>query len=130
MSCETIDPELIAYHFGTVPLGSRGEIEGHLKGCARCLDAFLAIKRDLETAEGEASPSPTSRERLRRVVAQQIAPSVSRPRRRWERPFAFGAAAAALFSAVVVAHSISTGPGAAPRMHLRQASPAALDAQR
>jgi anti-sigma factor RsiW len=118
MSCDKVEPELIAYHFGTIDPEARRTVEEHLPGCVNCLREFIALKRSMETSEEEPAPSQQARERLRLAVArelrgQQQAPS--RSWRWWERPLALGGALAVLAGAVVVTYTASIGEGAAPR---------------
>lgn len=115
MTCETMEPELVAYHFGTVDPEARAAVEDHLVGCAACLRSFVALKRDIETGEAEPAPSKASRDRLRLAVMHELHPSSpARPWRWWERPLAFGLAGAAVFAAFVTVYEVSVGPGAAP----------------
>ena len=55
MSCQSIRPELVAFHFGTVSDETRRAIEQHLPGCRACLEELLALKRQIETAELEST---------------------------------------------------------------------------
>lgn len=114
MTCETIELELVDFQLAAVDEASRARIEAHLLGCNACLKSYLALKRNLETAENEPAPSPASRARLRAAVAEHLHPS-PKPWRWWERPLAFGFATLALVVAVLLTQSIASGPGAAPR---------------
>ena len=67
MNCEQVELELLGYHFGTVSLETRAELERHLPGCPRCLNAFFALKRELETQPELPPPSDAARLRLSRV---------------------------------------------------------------
>lgn len=113
-TCNEIEPELVAYHFGVVDPEERVRIEEHLTACASCLRAFLEIKRAIETGEADDTPSPpqTSRERLRRAVAREVSPES--PRRWWERPVAFAVAASVVLAAGATTRAITSGPGAPP----------------
>ena len=116
MSCDEIQLELCAFHFGTVSEETRRALEAHLPGCPACLRAFLSLKREIETAEHEERPSPAARARLRQAVAEEL--GLARPRRAWswwERPLAFGFAAAAVLLAMIMVGLLATGPGAMPR---------------
>jgi anti-sigma factor RsiW len=115
MSCAAIEPVLVAYHFGIVSDEERDRLEEHLGACPSCLHGFFALKRDLETAASEPRPSPAARARLRRAVAVELglAPA-GRAWSWWERPFAFGFAAAAVVAAVVALRVLATGPGTRP----------------
>ena len=60
MTCQEINLELIAYHFGTVTPEGREQVERHLLGCQECLKSYLAVKREIETAESGAHASPSA----------------------------------------------------------------------
>ena len=116
MSCHEIQPELVAYHFGIVSDETRRGLEVHLASCPACLGAFLAVKRDIETAESGPRPSPAARERLRLAVAREL--GVGEPRQRWswwERPLAFGLAGVAVIAALLLLSVLSAAGGSMPR---------------
>jgi anti-sigma factor RsiW len=118
MSCDKVEPELVAYHFGTIDPEARQVVEEHLPGCARCLRSFIALKRDMETSEGEPPPSQEARSRLRLAVARELnarAPAPSRSWRWWERPLALGGALAVLAGAMFMTYTASLREGVAPR---------------
>ncbi|GMU03173.1 hypothetical protein KH5H1_72940 [Corallococcus caeni] len=116
MSCDTVSPELVAYHFGTLDPEARKAVEDHLPDCATCLREFIALKRDLETSEEGPLPSPRARERLRLAVARELRPqAAARTWNRWERPLALGGALAALVAATLVIHQASVRVAVAPR---------------
>ena len=111
MTCKKVEPELVAYHFGLVEGELRTEIETHLASCGACLREFLDLKRAIETSQDAPAPSETSRARLRRAVANEIAP----PRRgRWELPVAFAAAAALVLVARATTHGLTSAPASPP----------------
>src|SRR3954468_20424917 len=95
MDCGLIRPELVMFHFGDVDADTRDDIEEHLAGCAPCVRAFLALKREIETApeHGEV-PRAAARDRLRRAVSAELA--TRRPVHRVAWGTAFAAAAATL----------------------------------
>ncbi|RKI70761.1 hypothetical protein D7X55_09745 [Corallococcus sp. AB049A] len=116
MSCDTVAPGLVAYHFGTLPPEDRQAVEEHLPGCGRCLREFIALKRDLETSEEGPLPSTQARDRLRLAVARELRPrAVTRTWSRWERPLALGGALAALAAALFVTHQASVRQEVPPR---------------
>lgn len=115
MSCERILPELVTYHFGVIEEGARRELEEHLVGCPDCLRSFLAIKRDIETAESGPSPSPVVLDRLRVSAAQELGLATSRGWSWWERPLAFGFASVAVLVAMGAVAALARSPGSAPR---------------
>jgi len=116
MSCEQIRPELTGFHFAALDPDARRAVEAHLLGCRACLGEFLAVKRAVETADEGPSPSPASRARLRRAVADEL--RGGRPASSWswwERPLALGLAAACVTLALGALQVVSAGPGAMPR---------------
>ena len=116
MTCEKIEAELIAYHFGTASEEARGAIEDHLPHCPSCVRALLALKRDLEATEDAPAPSRAARDRLRRAVAREVSPE--RPTlswRWWERPLVLAGAFAVLLGATALAQRVSVREGVAPR---------------
>ena len=117
MSCTQVEPELVAFHFGSVTEELRLEMEAHLIACPDCLAAYLAIKREVETAGADQVPSAAVRERLRSAVACELGlvEPVSRKWSWWERPLAFGFATAALIAAVLVLRLLAASPGSPPR---------------
>lgn len=123
MSCDTVKPELVAYHFGTIDPEARRTVEEHLPGCGNCLREFIALKRDMETGEEEPRPSRAARERLRLAVARELHVRASAPARSiwrwWERPLALGGALAVLMGAVFVTYTASLREGVAPRSFSR-----------
>lgn len=112
MSCETIEPELIGYHFATLEPATRRRVEEHLLTCDACVRAYVTLKRDIELGEDEAAPSEASRLKLRRAVMAELSGQAARPWRWWERPFAFGFAAASVALALFAVALVATGPGA------------------
>jgi len=113
MSCQQIEPELVGYHFGVVDDAARQQIENHLLECSGCLRSFLALKRDLETAESGPRPSAALRARLRQDVAVELG-LAPQPWRWWERPLAFGFAGAVVIVAILATGALATRPGALP----------------
>jgi len=114
MRCERIAPELLPYHFGLIDDGLRSDVEGHLLCCPECLRSFLALKRDIETAESGPRPSPAVLDRLRASAACEL--GLEWPRRWlwWERPLAFGFASIAILVAMVAVTFLSRVPAGLP----------------
>lgn len=116
MSCESIEPELVAYHFATVSPEVRLLVEEHLATCPACLKTFFALKRELET-EPDSLPRPSvaARNRLRVAVAAQVRlRNAPQPWQWWERPLAFASAAVVVFLALAATFAIATAPPSAP----------------
>ena len=72
MSCDKVEPELVAYHFGTIDPEARQAVEDHLPSCVNCLREFIALKRNMETGEEEPAPSQEARERLGLAMACEL----------------------------------------------------------
>ncbi len=116
MSCDRVEPELVAYHFGTIDPEARQAVEEHLPSCASCLREFIALKRNMETGEAEPPPSRQARERLRLAVARELSASAPAPSWRWwERPLALGGALAVLTGALFMTYTASVSEAVAPR---------------
>ncbi len=113
MNCESIEPELVSYHFGLLEGDAREAVEKHLTVCPACVRAFVGLKRAIEVGEAEAArPSNAARARLRRAVAREVNPTA--PRKWWERPVAFAVAASVVLAAGATTRAITSGPGAPP----------------
>ncbi|MBW2457880.1 MAG: zf-HC2 domain-containing protein [Deltaproteobacteria bacterium] len=116
MTCPDIAPNLVPYHFGEISTEARDEVEAHLLSCPDCLADFLALKRQVETAELDERPSEAARLRLRHAIARELhIDPAPRPWSWWERPLAFGFAGAALAAAAMMVGVITAGEGTAPR---------------
>jgi hypothetical protein len=113
MSCEQVETELVGYHFGVIDDGPRCEVEEHLLDCPICLRAFLALKRDIETAESCPRPSPVVRDRLRASAMRELGLE-SRPWSWWERPLALGFAGTVTLIAIMSVTAFARGPGTPP----------------
>ncbi|MCC6335100.1 MAG: zf-HC2 domain-containing protein [Myxococcales bacterium] len=100
MTCEELQGDLVAYHFGEVPPAGRDAVEEHLVSCAACVKRFVALKREIELGESGPRPSATARARLKAAALAEVAKPL-RPWRWWERPLAFGLASAAVMVALV-----------------------------
>ena len=115
MKCTQIEAELMAYHFGVIAPEVRDDLEAHLLDCPSCLRQFIALKREVETAELDERPSKRARQRLRSAVAQAVgAEPVIRPWSWWERPLALGFAGAAVVVGMIAVQAVATGEGRAP----------------
>ena len=97
MDCTLIEPDLTAFHFGAATDVARDKLETHLLGCARCMGAFLALKRAVEEG-GESRPSTAAQARLREAVALEFA----LPARRAQYGWLWGGAAAAIVVAAAL----------------------------
>lgn len=116
MTCEKVEPELVAYHFGLLEGAARAEVEAHLVSCPECVRAFVETKRAIETAEEAPRASSSARARLRGAVAAELglAPPAAAKRRWWERPVAFAVAASVVLFASATTHAITSGPATPP----------------
>lgn len=115
MDCNVIRVELASFHFGELDDEARRGVELHLASCRSCLQAFLALKRAIET--NDARPSETARARLRAAVARQIAAArqAAPAWSWWQRPLAVAVAAGAVVLAVSTVSALASSPGGAPR---------------
>jgi anti-sigma factor RsiW len=50
MDCKINQEQLIDFQFGNIDLDTRAQVEAHLLGCSACLEEFLLLKRDVESA--------------------------------------------------------------------------------
>lgn len=116
MKCTEIRPELVVYHFGETTPETRADLEEHLLDCRGCLADFLRLKREIETADLAARPSPAARARLREAVARQVSPEEARgPWSWWERPAALVFAGATVLAAIFLVQMVASSPGTVPR---------------
>ena len=114
MTCASIRSELVGFHFGVIDDGPRIEVERHLTTCPACLVEFLSLKRDVElSASTEERPRAQVKSKLRAAVAQELG-LVAGPAVWWQRPLAFGLAAAAVIVAMVSVEAVATSEVTAP----------------
>jgi anti-sigma factor RsiW len=123
MDCDLTRPDLIAFHFGEIEDQPRLRMEAHLLCCPACLQAFLALKRSIETTE--ARPSEAAREKLRDAVAREVAWQRPPAWPWWQRPLAVAVAAAAIFLAAATVNILAASPGRAPLAWSKTATRAA-----
>jgi anti-sigma factor RsiW len=128
VDCTMMDAELVAFHLGALDGEPRAAVEAHLPGCARCVRAWLDLKRAVEReddaprAPGDR-PSELARARLRSAVAREFGP-------RRKLLVAGGVAAAAWLAALLIhggrgardAHD-PNDPAGAPRAADTRAAP-------
>lgn len=129
MTCREMEADLIPYHFGTLDPEARPGLEEHLAACPGCVRGFIAVKREIETAELGPRPSPAAKARLRRAVAEEV----RRPARAWswwERPFAFGFASATVMAAMLVMRLLTSGAGTMPYALSAEAAATSLPSPR
>ena len=113
MDCDVIRLDLAGFHFGELEEEPRRRVEAHLLACRECLQAFLALKRNVEAASGRFSESGQAR--LRAAVQQHVAArQPPRPWPWWQRPLAVALAAAAVLLAAGAAGGMAASPGGAP----------------
>jgi anti-sigma factor RsiW len=114
MNCNEAQSLLAAYHFGDLEPGKRADLEAHLPSCPRCVEAFVATKREIEVGPAPVQASPAARRRLREAVSAELFRRTAPRWIWWDRPLAFAVATAALILAVVGVHQVMHIPGAAP----------------
>jgi anti-sigma factor RsiW len=84
VSCDVIEPELIAFHFGTLESGERRHVEAHLLTCATCLSSYFGLKGHFDVEPAELPiPSELSRARLRAAVKAELGVGRSLEARSW-----------------------------------------------
>jgi hypothetical protein len=85
VDCHRVDEELVAFHLAALDGATRAGVEAHLAGCARCVSAYLALKRAADAGEEGAAPSELTRARIaaeaRRLLAESSRPSAVDPQR-------------------------------------------------
>jgi predicted anti-sigma-YlaC factor YlaD len=113
MDCDVIRGELVGFHFGEIDGEPRVRVEAHLSSCPACLQAFLTLKRAIETTE--AKPSPAAAARLREAVAREVRSRRPAAWSWWQRPLAVAIAAAAVLLATSTVHVLASSAGGAPR---------------
>jgi len=113
MTCDAIEPELVAYHFNVLDEDTRTRVEVHLVECSTCIRTFVALKRSIETSEDVPAPSRLARSRVRSAVAKELGLEPWRWSW-WERPLAIALAASVVLAAGVTTHALTTGAGAPP----------------
>jgi hypothetical protein len=124
VDCSLIEGELVPFHFGNLAGEERASLEAHLLGCARCLQAYLEVKRAIETGPGLAPrPSSSLRARMRAELAEELGVPPHRSRVR-----VMGALAASLVAAAGLVGMLATrGGGPATPARMREApSPSAI----
>jgi anti-sigma factor RsiW len=115
MNCHELYVDLVSFHFGVASNDTRRGVELHLAQCSDCLQAYFAIKRDIESAAMDPPPSEQVRLRLRRSIAHEL--GLDRQPRGWswwERPLAFGLSCAAVLAAIHVVGALGSSEGSAP----------------
>ena len=114
MSCETIRNELVGFHFGVIDEAQRSAVEQHLVTCSACLGEYLSVKRDVElSAAVEERPRARVKSKLRAAMAQELG-LVAGPPAWWQRPLAYGLAAAAVVVAMVTMQTVAKAEPTAP----------------
>jgi anti-sigma factor RsiW len=88
MQCADVQDELVAFHFATCGQVTREAVREHLRSCPACVQAYLDLKLDIDSAEAMAEqPSPRCHDRLRRdVQAWLLPPDIATPTPpRWQQ---------------------------------------------
>jgi anti-sigma factor RsiW len=111
MTCESVERELVGYHFNVLPEDARARVEEHLVACPSCVRALVAIKRSIETSADVPSPAEHVRGRLRAAVSRELGVSGWTW---WERPFAIALAACVVLASGAATRALMSVPGAPP----------------
>lgn len=117
MDCARVDGELVAFELAALDGATRAAVETHLTGCARCVSAYLALKRAIDAGEEATAPSELMRARIRNEAAAALAPAkptktkaAARGSRRATWAIVATAAAAALIAPLVYRATRATTP--------------------
>lgn len=127
MDCARVDEELIAFELAALDGATRAAVETHLTGCARCVSAFLALKRAIDAAEDATAPSETARARIRREAERQLS-AISRQPSAAERKQPEPAKRRAPWGIAIAAAAAIVAPFAWQALHLSRRAPAVHDA--
>ncbi|HPQ65594.1 MAG TPA: zf-HC2 domain-containing protein [bacterium] len=115
------------YLDGELDPGARGEVEEHLRGCARCRDLLAARKRQADAYRGLIAAAVEAAEEDADSVWDAVAEAICRPRRiriiRLRVAAWAGAAAAAAAAAVLLLHPGAGTPPASSSKILSLNSP-------
>jgi len=113
MTCDLVQPELVAYHFNVLEDDARRGVEEHLVGCPACVRRLVALKRSIETSDDVPWPSKGSRRALRDAVASELGVA-DVPWSWWQRPLALALAASVVLAAGTTTRALMSVPGSAP----------------
>lgn len=106
MGCDLVEEVLVDYCLGVAEEPARARAERHLVACRACLESFLLLKRNVETAEAlDARPSPEVKRSLRARV-RRAGP------RAWLSRAGYVVAGGAVAAAILVAGVFAAGPRA------------------
>lgn len=80
MDCAQVSEQLVDFHFASCPQSRREAVRAHLRRCSACVQEYLDLKLDLDSAEVMAeAPSAALHARLRQDVAALAAASPRAP---------------------------------------------------
>jgi anti-sigma factor RsiW len=99
VDCKRVDEELVAFQLAAIDGGTRAAVEAHLLGCARCVGAYLMLKRAVDAGEEASAPSQMVRARIRAAATEIAGP---RSKRTWMWAAAATATAASVAAAIVL----------------------------
>jgi hypothetical protein len=120
VDCKRVNEELIAFHLSALDGATRAAVEAHLCGCARCVGAYLMLKRAVDAGEDAPAPSELTRRRVREAACVELARRADEPKRvapaRMARPrmALWAAAAALLVAAPLLYRPWRTAPSTSP----------------
>ncbi|HWE26474.1 MAG TPA: zf-HC2 domain-containing protein [Polyangia bacterium] len=116
MDCARVDGELVAFQLAALDGATRAAVEAHLTGCARCVSSYLALKRAMDAAEDAGAPSELMRARIRRDVAQELAPRTTASRTIVKARWAIAVTTAVLIAAPLVYRAVRAPQPQVPRV--------------
>lgn len=99
MDCKRVDQELVGFHLAAIDGATRAAVEAHLCGCARCVGAYLMLKRAVDGEEEAMAPSELVRARIRGTARTELGATKGR---RWLWAAAAAGVAASLAVAVML----------------------------
>ena len=121
MDCARVDGELVAFQLAALDGATRAAVEAHLTGCARCVSAYLALKRAMDAGEEAVAPSELTRSRIRKEAAFVLGAPAGKSRR---ATWAIVATAAAAMIAAPVVYLAMRAPAAVTQPEGAPAQPA------
>jgi hypothetical protein len=109
VDCRRVDEELIGFHLAALDGATRAAVEAHLCACARCVGAYLMVKRAVDAGEDAPAPSELTRARVHEAARAQLGATAAAPSARaplGRRVALWATAAAMLVAAPLVYRAV------------------------
>ena len=107
------DDDLILHFYGELPPGEGARVDGHLRACASCHDAWSELGETLKLVDAAAIPEPP--DGFERVMWAKVQQTLPAPRRgsfwNWRQLVPIASLAAVVLAAVTLSYR---APGKAP----------------